>query len=88
MSQVIREEKLVYGSISDEEWEAVRLTKKEKLVKMLASIKQYLLDSTECANCSMWTFMGADTWGFHRQGNDENINECKALYVVAKAKKK
>lgn len=35
LSKMIREEEAIYGQISDEEWEAIRLTKNERRQRML-----------------------------------------------------
>lgn len=39
LSKMIREEEAIYGQISDEEWEAIRLTKRERRDSMLDYIK-------------------------------------------------
>lgn len=45
LSKMIKKESAIYGQISDEEWEAIRLTKKERrdgmleIVKVLKSVK-------------------------------------------------
>lgn len=35
LSKMIREEEAIYGQISDEEWEAIRLTKEERRTRMI-----------------------------------------------------
>lgn len=35
LSKMVREEEAIYGQISDEEWEAIRLTKEERRTRML-----------------------------------------------------
>lgn len=39
LSKIIREEEAMYGQISDEEWEAIRLTKRERRDSMLGYVK-------------------------------------------------
>jgi glutamate receptor, ionotropic, invertebrate len=39
LSRMIREEKAVYGQISDEEWEVIRPTKQERRNEILSSLK-------------------------------------------------
>lgn len=39
LSKLVREEEAIYGQISDEEWETIRLTKRERRDNMLEFIK-------------------------------------------------
>lgn len=39
LSRIVREEEAMYGQISDEEWESIRLTKRERRDDMLEYIK-------------------------------------------------
>lgn len=39
LSKLVREEEAIYGQISDEEWEAIRLSKRERRDSMLEFIK-------------------------------------------------
>lgn len=39
LSKMVREEEAMYGQISDEEWEAIRLTKRERRDSMLEHVK-------------------------------------------------
>lgn len=39
LSKIVREEEAMYGQISDEEWEAIRLTKRERRDSMLEYMK-------------------------------------------------
>lgn len=39
LSKLVREEEAIYGQISDEEWEAIRLNKRERRDSMLEHIK-------------------------------------------------
>lgn len=43
LSKVVREEEAIYGQISDEEWEAIRMTKRERRDSMLEYIKVSLI---------------------------------------------
>ncbi|XP_055903819.1 ionotropic receptor 93a [Eupeodes corollae] len=63
LSKVIREEESIFGEISDEEWEAIRLTKSEKQEKLLNYSQDYLKSNSVCASCSKWRFKTAISWG-------------------------
>lgn len=39
LSKLVREEEAIYGQISDEEWEAIRLSKRERRDSMLEHIR-------------------------------------------------
>lgn len=39
LSKLVREEEAIYGQISDEEWESIRLSKRERRDSMLDFIK-------------------------------------------------
>lgn len=41
LMKMIREEEAIYGQISDEEWEAIRLTKQERRSRMLEYMRVY-----------------------------------------------
>lgn len=45
ISKLVREEEAIYGQISDEEWETIRLTKRERRNSMLEFIKVYQFNS-------------------------------------------
>lgn len=41
LSKMVREEEAIYGQISDEEWEAIRLTKEERRTRMLQFMRVF-----------------------------------------------
>jgi glutamate receptor, ionotropic, invertebrate len=63
LSRMIREEKAVYGQISDEEWEVIRPTKQERCDEILASLKEHLLEHSKCDICLSWRIDSAEIWG-------------------------
>ncbi|XP_055623871.1 ionotropic receptor 93a [Toxorhynchites rutilus septentrionalis] len=63
LSQLIREEKAVYGQIADEEWEDIRITKVERKNEILKIMKKDLLDKDRCNECSRWKAEAGETWG-------------------------
>ncbi|XP_053678178.1 ionotropic receptor 93a [Anopheles nili] len=64
ISKLIREEQVVFGQISDEEWEIIRPTKMERKNKILAMIKAAITSKDECNKCSYWKIQSAETWGY------------------------
>ncbi|XP_055304071.1 ionotropic receptor 93a isoform X1 [Sitodiplosis mosellana] len=63
LSKLVREEETIYSQISDEEWESIRLTKRERRDNMLEFIKDRLRDVQQCKPCVNWKFESAETWG-------------------------
>lgn len=63
LSKQIKEEKAVYGQISDEEWEVIRLTKRERRDSILKFVENYLEQTSKCANCTTWKVESAEIWG-------------------------
>lgn len=63
LSKAIREEAAVYGQISDEEWEIVRPSKKERRDGMLEYMLGDLRKSAKCSNCTTWNLNTAEIWG-------------------------
>lgn len=47
LSKMIREEESIYGQISDEEWEAIRLTKEERRNRMLEFMRVRVAQYTD-----------------------------------------
>uniref|UniRef100_A0A1B0CLF6 Putative glutamate-gated kainate-type ion channel receptor subunit glur5 n=1 Tax=Lutzomyia longipalpis TaxID=7200 RepID=A0A1B0CLF6_LUTLO len=72
LSKMIREEKAVYGQISDEEWETIRLTKKERRDSLLAYMVNHLKTTSVCSNCTAWKIQAAEYWGTEYQTNVDN----------------
>uniref|UniRef100_A0A1I8M4L7 Ionotropic glutamate receptor C-terminal domain-containing protein n=1 Tax=Musca domestica TaxID=7370 RepID=A0A1I8M4L7_MUSDO len=81
ISKLIAEEQSIYGEISDEEWEALRYTKKEKQDDILQTMKEYLKNHSRCSTCSKWRLTTALSWGKSqehnkpRRGLSENRNK-------------
>lgn len=63
LSKAIREEMAVYGQISDEEWEIIRPSKRERRDGILKSMIEYLKKASKCSNCTQWKVETADLWG-------------------------
>uniref|UniRef100_A0A905RZW6 Lig_chan-Glu_bd domain-containing protein n=1 Tax=Stomoxys calcitrans TaxID=35570 RepID=A0A905RZW6_STOCA len=76
ISKLITEEQVIYGEISDEEWEALRYTKKEKQDDILVTMKEYLKNHSKCSTCSKWRVDTALSWGKsqeHNKGHTESF---------------
>ena len=63
LSKAIREETAVYGQISDEEWEIVRPTKKDRRDSILEFMVDNLRKTSKCSNCTTWNLNTAEIWG-------------------------
>lgn len=72
LSKLVREEEAIYSQISDEEWESIRLTKRERRDSMLEFIRDRLREVQMCKPCVNWNFETAETWGL-RFDNTEGI---------------
>ncbi|KFB38903.1 AGAP000256-PA-like protein [Anopheles sinensis] len=86
LSKLIREEQVVFGQISDEEWEIIRPSKLERKHKFLHMIKNAITAKDECNKCSQWKVQSAETWGyvyrtdFHADPND--LQERKKFTIL------
>ncbi|XP_059609151.1 ionotropic receptor 93a [Phlebotomus argentipes] len=72
LSRMIREEKAVYGQISDEEWETIRPSKKERRDSLLETMVNQLKTSSVCSNCTTWKIQTAEFWGTEYQTNADS----------------
>lgn len=63
LSKAIREENAIYGQISDEEWEIVRPSKKERRDGILEFMIGDLRKTSKCSNCTTWNVRTAEIWG-------------------------
>ncbi|KAM7360872.1 ionotropic receptor 93a isoform 2-T2 [Cochliomyia hominivorax] len=63
ISKLTAEEQSIYGEISDEEWEALRYSKRQKQDEILKIMREYLKDFSVCASCSKWRIDTAINWG-------------------------
>lgn len=72
LSKLVREEEAIYSQISDEEWESIRLSKRERRDSMLEFIRDRLREVQLCKPCVNWNFETAETWGL-RFDNTEGI---------------
>lgn len=52
----------IYGQISDEEWEAIRLTKRERRDNVNQFVRTKLVDSNMCSTCLRWNMLAVETW--------------------------
>lgn len=63
LSKAIREENAIYGQISDEEWEIVRPSKRERRDGILEFMLSDLQKNSKCSNCTTWAVNTAEIWG-------------------------
>lgn len=63
LSKAIKEEGAIYGQISDEEWEIIRSTKKERRDSVLQYMNDMLTKSSKCSNCTTWRVETVENWG-------------------------
>ncbi|CRL07373.1 CLUMA_CG020350, isoform A [Clunio marinus] len=63
LSKAIREEAAVYGQISDEEWEIIRASKKERRNDILNFMLDNLRKTSKCAACTTWNVKSSEIWG-------------------------
>lgn len=83
LSRAIREEIAIYGQISDEEWEIIRPSKKERRDSILSFMVDFLQKTAKCSNCTMWRVDSADIWGTRYEVTNfasQSIAE-KKLYI-------
>lgn len=67
LSKAIREETAVYGQISDEEWEIVRPSKRDRRDGILEFMVNDLRKTSKCSNCTTWNVKTAEIWGVRYQ---------------------
>lgn len=72
LSKAIREEVAVYGQISDEEWEIVRPSKKERRDSILSYMLEDLRKTSKCSNCTVWKINTAEIWGSRYREIDDS----------------
>lgn len=72
LSKVVREEEAMYGQLSDEEWEAIRLTKRERRDSMLEYIKVSLVIILSRRKTSgiVFFFLASDFYLRHQHARD------------------
>lgn len=63
LSKAIREENAIYGQISDEEWEIIRPSKKERRDGILDFMEENLESVSKCSKCLSWNVKTAEIWG-------------------------
>lgn len=73
LSKLVREEEAIYSQISDEEWESIRLTKRERRDSMLEFIRDRLREVQMCKPCVNWKFETAETWGLRFDNAEGNF---------------
>lgn len=67
--KVIDLENAIYGQISDEEWEAIRLSKRERRDNVNELVRKKLVNSTMCSRCLRWSLMAVETWALRYSGS-------------------
>lgn len=89
LSKAIREENAIYGQISDEEWEIVRPSKKERRDGILEFMLDDLRKTSKCSNCTKWNVRTAEIWGDQYQlaafsdESSKQLSNRKALEAAA-----
>lgn len=63
LSKAIREEAAIYGQISDEEWEIVRPSKRDRRNDILQFMLNHLRKEAKCSDCLTWNIKTAEIWG-------------------------
>jgi glutamate receptor, ionotropic, invertebrate len=63
LSKAIRDENAVYGQISDEEWEIIRPSKRQRRDDILEFMNENLDQVAKCSNCTAWNVKTAEIWG-------------------------
>lgn len=63
LSKMIKQELVVYGQISDEEWEVLRPTKQERRDRILEFLNEHLKVTSTCDNCTTWRLQTGEVWG-------------------------
>lgn len=63
LSKMIKQEKVVYGQISDEEWEVIRPSKLERRDKILEFMYDHVKENSVCDNCTTWRIQTGEVWG-------------------------
>lgn len=70
--KVIGMEAAIYGQISDEEWEAIRLSKRERRDTVIEFVRTRLVESNMCRTCLRWHLLAVETWAMrYRQEASE-----------------
>lgn len=87
LSRTIKEEKAIYGQISDEEWEVIRMTKRDKRDAMLTSMFSLLIKTSKCDNCSTWSIESGEIWGNHYPETTSFSDDSVALTTSKKIEK-
>lgn len=87
LSKAIREEAAVYGQISDEEWEIVRPSKKERRDGILEFMLNDLRKTAKCSNCTTWNLNTAEIWG-NRYDAATFVDESAKLVVDRDGRKR
>uniref|UniRef100_A0A182FK55 Ionotropic glutamate receptor C-terminal domain-containing protein n=1 Tax=Anopheles albimanus TaxID=7167 RepID=A0A182FK55_ANOAL len=88
LSKLIREEQVVFGQISDEEWEIIRPSKAERKKKMLQMIQSAIKGHDVCNKCSKWKVESAETWGYIYRTDSATGDRSSTYALEGKASKK
>ncbi|CAG4929672.1 unnamed protein product [Colias eurytheme] len=73
LDEAVQEEFDVAAQVSDEEWEAIRPTKRQRRDMLLRHMQQHISTFSKCGNCSTWHALAADTWGATYRRQTDNI---------------
>lgn len=76
-------EESVHSQISEEEWEAIRYTKLEKLYEIRSTMTEYLRTNMKCASCTRWRLITALNWGKSQQSKVYPISMQRLLKLFA-----
>lgn len=82
LSKAIREEMAIYGQISDEEWEIIRPSKKDRRDGILESMLSHLRKTSRCSNCTVWKVETADIWGSRYEASNYGFSASGKKHFV------
>jgi hypothetical protein len=84
LSRAIREENAIYQQISDEEWEIVRPSKRQRRAEILEFMLEDLLKTSKCSNCTTWRVSRyfPTREKFSCSQISDKLSECSKLYFV------
>lgn len=82
LSKMIKQEQVVYGQISDEEWEVIRPSKQERRDKILEFMNEYIKEKSVCDNCTTWLIQTGEVWGNAYQSSSFSNLLCFLLALM------
>ncbi|KAE8737044.1 Ionotropic receptor 93a, partial [Frankliniella occidentalis] len=63
LDRSVRDEQELATQVSDEEWEAIRPAREDRMALLLSHVRDLLRTTGSCGNCTAWRLRSADTWG-------------------------